>query len=464
MNILIVHPGTELDSLWATARAVAEFGELHIVLSDAGSQVLIPRNLTRTHLHFPLAPSLVECVRIAITGNDLPQFDAVIVGCASVDSPATRADRQAAALVAYDAQVSALSVVVASNTGERLFENSIQFVVERLVRNVLLPDLTQSLVFDAKIPNVHPNKLSGFSLSDSVGAEASESSVLIQSLMDAHQTIQLLQNRVSKMGSRHAYEEANKVGSASLYHFKSALLSDSGRERSIPPAGGGTKIEPYEQVALRRAVGRVLDVGCGDGRIASYLMRQRDPQRIQEVVGIDTTPAALESYKARFAAEHLEPGIAYFGDILKDDWEHLGKFNTLLLCGNNFGIASNLDQVVNLLRKLRALAHSGGCLIGSSRHPLHPKTPQEEREVSYRNLSLGFELGERWLRFTYESHDSGWVQWYYLAPSDLVRAANQTGWRLDAILYGTAITGTLDFIRFEMEATSDEYGVVLTAI
>lgn len=459
MKILIIHPGESLESLWATARAAVEFGTLHIVLAGNHGQILAPANLGEFHIYAMPGLSLTACMHSIITDPDSPKFDLAVIGCTADNSSAGLLDQQAAAIEAYRHGISALSAVILSQPGQRLFEQSIQYSIERLLRNVLLVQTDTVLAVDVHIPNLHPNLLSGFSLLPSGGS----SFVSINSLIGSSFIADSL---VNSMGSRHAYEEANRVREKAKYHFKGALLADQGIERELPPAGGGVEIQPYEISMLRHAMGRVLDVGCGDGRIATYLMRpkQRKTLWTSEIVGIDTTPNALQILNERFLEESLPPCTTCFGDFLFDEWQHLGGFDTILLCGNNFGIASNYDQLVELLLKVKALARPGCQLIGSSRHPQHSTTPAYEYAISCKNVERGFRAGERWLRFTYQNHDSGWVPWYYVSPQELEQAARISGWRLDCIVYeaNKDPVETLDFAQFETKSKSDEYGAVLS--
>lgn len=467
MHILIIHVGTTPDSLWATARAAAEFGPIHVAVpQDAGVGIVVPRNLQGLRLHFYPAVSLTDCTRAALSDGALPRPELVILGCAQGESCALLTDLHSAAAIVAQAGIPVMSAVVPVRPDGWLFVQSVQYAIERLLRNVLLPEPRPAMALHATIPNVYPNQLSGFCLGGTGSAYLDEVPVQIQALMSNVQAIELVRQRIDSIGSRHAYEEAGKAHDSANYHFKGALLAEPGQQRLTPPAGGGEKIESYEETMLGYAAGRTLDVGCGAGRIAVYLMERCAPP-VQEVVGIDWTPTALQEYAERFREKELHPCVTFFGDILVEDWRSLGVFDTLLLCGNNLGIAQDFDSVVYLLQRLRSMAHVGSNLIGSTRHPLHVRTPADESAVSQRNVSLGFGAGERWLRLTYKSHDTGWIKWYYLSPSDLCEAARRSGWGLEQIFYADQrgeIIQTTNLNRCEVEAATDEYGAMMIAL
>jgi SAM-dependent methyltransferase len=83
--------------------------------------------------------------------------------------------------------------------------------------------------------------------------------------------------------------------------------------------------DAVERRALRYVRGRVLDVGCGAGRVALELQA-----RGREVVAIDSSPGAVEVTRRR--------GIR---DVrlmrLEDVDASLGSFGTVLMYGNNSG-------------------------------------------------------------------------------------------------------------------------------
>ena len=81
-----------------------------------------------------------------------------------------------------------------------------------------------------------------------------------------------------------------------------------------------------ERAALHLARGRVLDVGCGAGRVALHLQT-----RGHEVVGVDISPLAVEVAKRRGARDVRVLSVTKIG-------RELGRFDTFVMYGSNFGL------------------------------------------------------------------------------------------------------------------------------
>jgi tRNA (cmo5U34)-methyltransferase len=70
---------------------------------------------------------------------------------------------------------------------------------------------------------------------------------------------------------------------------------------------------------------RVLDLGCGDGRLAALVLDARPS--IAEVVAIDVSPPMLERARDRFAGD---PRVAVHERNLDDPLGPLGRFDTVV--------------------------------------------------------------------------------------------------------------------------------------
>ena len=108
-----------------------------------------------------------------------------------------------------------------------------------------------------------------------------------------------------------------------------------------------------EQMALKSAVGKTLDVGCGAGSHSLYLQ-----EKGFDVMGIDTSKGAIEVCKLRGVknSENI--------DLLQLKNE---SFDTILLLMNGTGIFQNLENTSKYLQHLKSLLNPNGqILIDSS--------------------------------------------------------------------------------------------------
>ena len=112
-----------------------------------------------------------------------------------------------------------------------------------------------------------------------------------------------------------------------------------------------------EKKAMRYVRGRVLDVGCGAGRVALHLQ-----ERGQEVVAIDDSPLAVEVAKRRGVKKAIVLSVV---DL---DSSH-GVFDTILFARNNFGLAGAEREARRLLRRLHGLTAEDGRIVTDSVDP-----------------------------------------------------------------------------------------------
>lgn len=181
---------------------------------------------------------------------------------------------------------------------------------------------------------------------------------------------------------------------------------------------GGCEKEVMEYVR-----GRVLDVGCGAGRVALWLQRKGF-----DVTGIDVSPTAIEVCKHRglvkcsvMSAENLVFPPA--------------SFDTALLLGNNLGIAGTVSRTIELLKKLRMITGPEGRVIGSGRDPV--KT-ENRAHLAYheRNLKEGKLPGQLRLRLSFGEETSDWFDFLLLSIPELTAIAEKAGWLVNRSVVG----------------------------
>lgn len=176
-----------------------------------------------------------------------------------------------------------------------------------------------------------------------------------------------------------------------------------------------------EKPALRFARGRVLDVGCGPGRVSLYLQRKG-----HRVTGIDASPRVAALASARGVRD------VHVASVCERLPFRRGEYETVILFGNNLGVCGSRGEVVNMLRELHRVTNKRGRILATTRAPGTIK--RKHREYWEQRLAQGKEFGVTRLRLEFGTSAQE-IDWYWIAPSDLFQVAWETGWRV-AELFG----------------------------
>lgn len=173
-----------------------------------------------------------------------------------------------------------------------------------------------------------------------------------------------------------------------------------------------------ERRALRWARGRVLDAGLGAGRAALELQR-----RGRSVVGIDVSPGAVEVARRRGVRDVR---LLAFEEV--DD--SIGRFDTIVMLGNNFGLFGSPSRAQRLLRRLRPLA---GRIVAASNDPYATGDPAH---LAYhaRNGKRGRMSGQLRLRVRYRDLTGPWFDYLIVSPDEMATIVDGTGWRIRRLL------------------------------
>lgn len=172
--------------------------------------------------------------------------------------------------------------------------------------------------------------------------------------------------------------------------------------------------DAVERRALRWVRGRVLDVGAGAGRVALELQA-----RGREVVAIDVSPGAVDVAQRRGV---LDVRLL----ALEDVGASLGRFDTVVMYGSNFGVLGSRAKGRRLLRRLRPLA---GRIVAASNDPYGTDYPAH---VAYqaRNRERGRMSGQLRLRVRHRDLVGPWFDYLIVSPVEMAELVEGTGWRI----------------------------------
>jgi SAM-dependent methyltransferase len=179
-----------------------------------------------------------------------------------------------------------------------------------------------------------------------------------------------------------------------------------------------------ERQALRYVRGRVVDIGCGAGRVALHLQ-----ERGFDVTGIDTSLLAVRASRARgvrrvwrLPIDHLNSGV--------------GSFDTLVLLGNNVGIFGSPQQLRALMTEWSHRTSDRARILAESTNPYHD-APLLDPGYRRRNRERARLAGQVRLRVRYRDWATPFFEWLFVSPTEMRRLLRGTGWHVRRILGST---------------------------
>ena len=177
-----------------------------------------------------------------------------------------------------------------------------------------------------------------------------------------------------------------------------------------------------EQEAMAHVRGRVLDVGCGPGRVALYLQEQG-----HEVVGVDNSPGAIRVARQR-GVRHVREL-----DVTQITLARLGQFDTVVMLGNNLGLLGQPVQARMILRRLAAMTGPAGRIVAQTRD-IYQTDEAVHLTYQQRNRETGRPAGLIRVRVRYRHFIGPWLDYLMVAPDELAELIQGTGWMISALL------------------------------
>ena len=178
---------------------------------------------------------------------------------------------------------------------------------------------------------------------------------------------------------------------------------------------------PHQRQAMEYATGRVLDIGCGAGRHSLYLQ-----EKGLEVVGIDNSPLAVETCKLRGLKNAIVVPIAKINS-------KLGKFDTILMLGNNFGLFGSFDRARRLLKRFHGITNAGARIIAESNDPYQTTEPFH---LAYHELNRtrGRMSGQLRIRVRFKSYATPSFDYLLVSKDEMQQILAETGWTIGRFL------------------------------
>lgn len=193
-------------------------------------------------------------------------------------------------------------------------------------------------------------------------------------------------------------------------------------------AGHGGYLAKYkdwpsaERQSMRYVRGRVIDVGCGGGRVTLYLQ-----QRGFDVVGLDASPLAVRAAKIR----GLEKAWCMSVDTLA---RRIRSFDTIVLFGNNFGIFGSPTRARKILTDWAERTQPDARILVESTNPYCGGAPALDRAYYRQNRQRGIMPGQCNLRIWYGNRSSAWFPWLFVSRTEMRALLRGTGWRQSRVL------------------------------
>lgn len=178
--------------------------------------------------------------------------------------------------------------------------------------------------------------------------------------------------------------------------------------------------QPYDRRAVDRAVGAILDIGVGGGRIALELQR-----RGQDVTGLDTSPGALAVCTKRGLRRTV------LGTV--DEHATAGRtYDTFLLLGNNVGLLEGEHRATGFLTALAAMARPGARVIAHGTDPYNTTDPVHTG-YHRRNRERGRLGGQLRLRLRYRELATDWFDYLVCSVDELTALVAPSPWRISDV-------------------------------
>jgi SAM-dependent methyltransferase len=176
-----------------------------------------------------------------------------------------------------------------------------------------------------------------------------------------------------------------------------------------------------EKKAIDLARGRVLDVGCGAGRVGRYLQGEG-----YEVVGIDNSPLAVKVCRERGVGKTRVASLSEFTAPAE-------SFCTVVMFRNNFGLFGDAEHARRLLKRWHRMTTPPARILAASTDPYATRVP-EHLQYHRQNRRKGRMGGQIRIRVRYRKHATPWWDLLLVSRDEMRKLVDGTGWKVSDLL------------------------------
>jgi SAM-dependent methyltransferase len=179
---------------------------------------------------------------------------------------------------------------------------------------------------------------------------------------------------------------------------------------------------PAERGLMELAREPVLDIGCGAGRHSLHLQNEG-----LDVVAIDSSAGAIEVCRRRGLKHARVLSVTEVGRLGR------GRFNTILMLGNNFGLLGSPRRARKILRDLHSITRGGAAILAQTRNPYRTTDP-DHLAYHQRNRARGRMAGQIRMRVRYGKIVGPWFDYLFVSPSEMNEIVAGTGWTVERLI------------------------------
>lgn len=145
-----------------------------------------------------------------------------------------------------------------------------------------------------------------------------------------------------------------------------------------------------------------------------------------DVYGVDIDANCIKTCKERGLKN------VWRENILKPGYFTWRRYDTVVLAGNNLGIAGNQKNLKKMLRYFHSITTKNGIVLGeglnfrTTKNPLHKKYHKTQR-------NKGIFSGVVTIRVDYKDMVGEWFDWMHTPAKELQTVAKETGWEVEIV-------------------------------